>query len=1613
MQRQSSRAGAHQLRKMFIKVIKDSSAAFDARTDGPRFIRAALEFQDDPVDLLYCLTKPQEHGPRRLKAALSCADDPAFIKDLLLPFLALLGCDALGRGTCRQPLISLLETIYTALCQRPPFLPRETDSHLQLSACPEAALLDRQFRLLREDMVGPLRKELADLNITAAAAAAAAVASSTAGGATQAAAGSGAAPRPPASSGSSSNWLAAAASSRNVFRDPAVLGVCFKPRPCIMLSVTLPPGHRGARLRTKAERVGFWSSYGHGTLPADALVCLASPSWPLVFATVVRRDVQEMAEEQPMVGLAFEPGQDAEQVLQAMARGPMANTVLVQVSTNFLSTRPVLQGLQAMPSVPMAQELVHGQEPQPTTYLDVAAVEKDLEQLAPSLDPSQLAALRQALQQRNALIQGPPGTGKTFTGALLCDLILKHSSETILCVCYTNHALDQFLESLLDKGIDKIVRIGSRSKSKRLEQYSLRELAAKARGQTLNAAESRRFGALHAEIESAQKRVEYFAQLLAVTAGPAGAAASSSNSSSTTGGSGGSGNGRRGHASAASAAAAAAAKAQAVNEAWAKRSKQLQEQQEQAKQKRLAAAWAQGRLRRQDSVDGDDEDADCSFKFDEWGDGVGPYLADELPGVFEQLSVPEGMTRISRNYLWQLWLKGSRNKGAVDRWMQSLSSSSGATGRGSQGDGAWHAAKRSKHSQQESSPEFTPSPAVTAAANALRAGQPVNVAAPELLQHVWSLPGHLRQAVAASWRGKLRARWAEELGEELQQAHKLQQELRSLQDSSYEPLLAQARVVGATTTGAALHKALLTSQTIAPKVVMIEEAAEILEAHVLTSLSPSTQHLIQIGDHKQLRPKVESYELSVQAGRGHSLNVSLFERLVTAGAPHTTLAVQHRMHPDISRLIKHTYPALQDHPSVASRPPVKGLDQGSGRVLFIDHTQPELQEAKGGIWSAAAEHQSKVNMHEGEEADVVVASLVRSNSKGSVGFLREPERINVLLSRARDGLILIGNTTTLRNASSAAARKHWGVVLDQLEASSSIVKGLPAICQRHSRSLGQLNSAEAFALHAPDGGCTMPCNATLPCGHACKLRCHAYDAQHEKQKCEELVLELCEAGHITTRHCCAAEAVCSTCVDIRKLLEDEKLKLRKLVTTQLRQLRCFLAAIRPAAAHLSWRFQKAVMKLLKFEAVITVCLALAGRAAAASAWGVITSVDYPELSTTAALLTELGWAGPLSGRFTGTLLLPNNDAWDDYIRSTDYLPTLDASGGKAEAGFFAALMRYHTLQRAVADPYVGGTWSTKHMKEPGFIRHKISFENDSIGAFAVDEQEGTANIAITRSQKVDGGGYIHVIAAVLEPDDLFKSLNVMFTSWPDEDLDNFADLLKELGMQTMWSDKCKWISDAALSQGYENITPSPSHSCATSAGQDCGPYFYDPVAAMNPGGLIAFNAIIMSDWDDRVTRATNAGTLALERYAGTFLLPNNMALPDITMRSAQEWIPALQFHFISAGSAPVAFTSNQLMRWSMGRFPAPNARVNLLGKMLQNPAYKITFISLNGFSTGCRSPPCLSVQYPTKAGRMDSARFLDKAVNLQAPNVLYHVIQKVMVPPCGTDDACYAAFRRP
>jgi hypothetical protein len=55
-----------------------------------------------------------------------------------------------------------------------------------------------------------------------------------------------------------------------------------------------------------------------------------------------------------------------------------------------------------------------------------------------------------------------------------------------------------------------------------------------------------------------------------------------------------------------------------------------------------------------------------------------------------------------------------------------------------------------------------------------------------------------------------------------------------------------------------------------------------------------------------------------------------------------------------------------------------------------------------------------VDSFEGREEDLVVISLVRSNERGRIGFLRVPNRLNVAISRARRLVVCVGDAATLR-----------------------------------------------------------------------------------------------------------------------------------------------------------------------------------------------------------------------------------------------------------------------------------------------------------------------------------------------------------------------------------------------------------------------------------------------------------------------------------------------------------------------------------------------------------------------------------------------------------------------
>lgn len=96
-----------------------------------------------------------------------------------------------------------------------------------------------------------------------------------------------------------------------------------------------------------------------------------------------------------------------------------------------------------------------------------------------TLDDTQFSALQHALTKELAIIQGPPGTGKTYVGLKIIRALLNNEQvrceSPILVICYTNHALDQFLEGVLEFE-ESVVRIGGRSKSEILKDHNIRKI---------------------------------------------------------------------------------------------------------------------------------------------------------------------------------------------------------------------------------------------------------------------------------------------------------------------------------------------------------------------------------------------------------------------------------------------------------------------------------------------------------------------------------------------------------------------------------------------------------------------------------------------------------------------------------------------------------------------------------------------------------------------------------------------------------------------------------------------------------------------------------------------------------------------------------------------------------------------------------------------------------------------------------------------------------------------------------------------------------------------------------------------------------------------------------
>ncbi|KAI2735702.1 hypothetical protein DTO013E5_8635 [Penicillium roqueforti] len=354
--------------------------------------------------------------------------------------------------------------------------------------------------------------------------------------------------------------------------------------------------------------------------------------------------------------------------------------------------------------------------------------------------------------------------------------------------------------------------------------------------------------------------------------------------------------------------------------------------------------------------------------------------------------------------------------------------------------------------------------------------------------HSLSIPE--RQILAMSWFRQWQEIETASLFEALDRAANLRGDTNAVHEEINRRALIQVDVVRITTTALARH--IETLRRVGTKVIICEEAAEIMEAHVISALMSGVEHFIQIGDHRQLRPQIQTHSLSLESStrKTWQLERSQFERRAL-GEPGLNpariaqLNVRRRMRPDISQHIRSVYPKLEDHESVLNLPKIVGM---WNNLIWLDHRCDEDSRDDGSRvkshsnqWEVdmatvlvrhlvlQGEYKSMdiallapytgqlrklrasltndfevclgerdletlatdglgrfedeypepngrkafekktllqtlrlatVDNFQGEEARVIVVSLVRSNSKRKVGFLGTENRINVLLSRA-------------------------------------------------------------------------------------------------------------------------------------------------------------------------------------------------------------------------------------------------------------------------------------------------------------------------------------------------------------------------------------------------------------------------------------------------------------------------------------------------------------------------------------------------------------------------------------------------------------------------------------
>jgi ATP-dependent RNA/DNA helicase IGHMBP2 len=286
------------------------------------------------------------------------------------------------------------------------------------------------------------------------------------------------------------------------------------------------------------------------------------------------------------------------------------------------------------------------------------------------------------------------------------------------------------------------------------------------------------------------------------------------------------------------------------------------------------------------------------------------------------------------------------------------------------------------------------------------------------------------------------------------EAHKIMKEVAKTEEFIINDLVSKAQVITATLAGA--NHWTIKGQKFGT--VVIDEAGQALEPACWIPILKA-QKVILAGDHCQLPPTIKS---ATAAKNG--LSTTLLEKCVALHPESVVLLdEQYRMHEAIMGYSSQVFynNALKAHASVAARL----LFDEDVPLNFIDTAGCGFEEKQIGTSVANPEEAAflfkylesfaisldpfptiavispyreqirllkeqllntpsllpfsdyisvnTIDSFQGQERDMVLISMTRSNSEGEIGFLSDIRRMNVAMTRAKKKLVIIGDSSTL------------------------------------------------------------------------------------------------------------------------------------------------------------------------------------------------------------------------------------------------------------------------------------------------------------------------------------------------------------------------------------------------------------------------------------------------------------------------------------------------------------------------------------------------------------------------------------------------------------------------